>query len=119
MRTILLWVILPISIYGCIPVAATFCMFCTPLCVHRSPKCALWTVCFSTGIVFLITDENVKAALFVLLLGLLWHLAKYWLLFQLSYDPVLKLVLQDREGLIEELKTHYHAVLWRPTGARS
>lgn len=103
-RTAALWVVLPVCIYSCIPITGMFCVAFTPECVRQNPKCALWTICFSTVMGYFASGERLAAGLVTLTLAIVWHSARYWLLFQLSYDPILKLVLSDREGLIEELR---------------
>lgn len=42
-------------------------------------------------------------------LGLLYHFGKYWQLFQLTHDPILKVILSNRERLIDDLKETFHA----------
>lgn len=110
-RTIVLWTVLPVAVYVAIPLSAGVCMLLTPQFVHDSPKCAAWTICFTTFVAFCAAQgtegEKVVATLVVFGIAVWWHFSKYILLLQLSRDPILRFFVSDAEKLIEELRQKF------------
>jgi hypothetical protein len=57
--------------------------------------------------------EKAYTALLVLFFGVWWHFAKYLLLFQLKYDPIVKFFRSDTAELIEGIRSDFSANLWK------
>jgi hypothetical protein len=121
-RTVFLWIVIPICAYSLIPIAIMFITVMTPQCVHDNPKCAVWTICFATFTGYWIGKtggSGAFGALAAFTLGVLWHFAKYLLLLQLTYDPVLRFFLKDADEYITDLSENYGAMSFRKTVPRS
>jgi hypothetical protein len=112
LRSVLLWIVMPICIYIFIPLSAGLCTLLTPQFLHDSPKRAIWVICALTLVAFLVAQgsegEKAITALVVFGLALWWHFSKYFLLFQLTHDPILRFFLSDADKLKDDLAENFN-----------